>query len=169
MFPTRDPAAFSSLRTKVPPMDIARETPRVLVTDLDTPVVTIDLDRVERNIARVQDIIARSGRGNRPHVKTHKIPAIAAMQIQAGAIGITCQKLGEAAAFIEAGVCDDILISYNIVGEAKTERLMELGLPRQPPRRRRRQRDGAARPQCRGAARRPRPRRADRMRHRLRP
>ena len=126
MFPTRDPAAFSSLRTKVPPMDIARETPRVLVTDLDTPVVTIDLDRVERNIARVQDIIARSGRGNRPHVKTHKIPAIAAMQIQAGAIGITCQKLGEAAAFIEAGVCDDILISYNIVGEAKTERLMEL-------------------------------------------
>ena len=62
-------------------METAREKPPILVTDLDTPVVTIDLDRVERNIARVQDLISRSGRANRPHVKTHKIPTIAAMQM----------------------------------------------------------------------------------------
>ena len=107
-------------------METPREKLPILVTDLDTPVVTIDLDRVERNIARVQDLISRSGRANRPHVKTHKIPTIAAMQMKAGAVGITCQKLGEAAAFIDAGICDDILITFNIVGEAKTERLMDL-------------------------------------------
>lgn len=107
-------------------MDHAREKPPALVTELDTPVVTIDLERVDRNIARMQERIARSGRANRPHFKTHKIPEIARMQIQAGAIGITCQKLDEAAVFIDGGVCDDTLITFNIVGERKTERLMEL-------------------------------------------
>ena len=63
---------------------------------------------------------------NRPHIKTHKIPAIAKMQIDAGAVGITCQKLGEAEVFIDAGVADDILITFNIVGATKTDRLMEL-------------------------------------------
>ena len=48
------------------------------------------------------------------------------MQIDAGAIGITCQKLGEVEVFVDAGVADDILLTYNIVGEAKTERLMAL-------------------------------------------
>lgn len=96
------------------------------VEDLDTPVVTIDLDRLERNIARVHALVSRHGLKNRPHIKTHKIPEIARMQMEAGAAGITCQKLEEAAQFIEAGVCDDILITFNIVGEQKTERLMEL-------------------------------------------
>jgi D-serine deaminase-like pyridoxal phosphate-dependent protein len=93
---------------------------------LDTPSVTILLDRLEDNINRVQKLIAGHGRANRPHIKTHKIPAIAKMQIDAGAIGITCQKLGEVEAFVDAGVADDILITYNIIGEAKTERLMAL-------------------------------------------
>ena len=88
--------------------------------------VTIDLDRLEANIKRVQGMIAASGKGNRPHIKTHKIPAIAKMQMAAGAVGITCQKLGEARAFIDAGAADDILITFNIVGESKTNRLMEL-------------------------------------------
>jgi D-serine deaminase-like pyridoxal phosphate-dependent protein len=96
------------------------------VEDLDTPVVTIDLDRLERNITRVQTLVSGYGLKNRPHIKTHKIPEIARMQMEAGAIGITCQKLEEAAQFIDAGVCDDILITFNIVGETKTERLMEL-------------------------------------------
>lgn len=96
------------------------------VEDLDTPSVTIHLDRLEANIARVQAMVDARGIGNRPHIKTHKIPAIGKMQIDAGAIGLTCQKLGEVEAFVNAGVTDDILLSFNIVGDKKTERLMEL-------------------------------------------
>jgi D-serine deaminase-like pyridoxal phosphate-dependent protein len=96
------------------------------VADIDTPAVTILVDRLEENIARVQALIASHGRGNRPHIKTHKIPAIAKMQLSAGAIGITCQKLGEVEVFVDAGIDGDILITYNILGEAKTERLMAL-------------------------------------------
>lgn len=96
------------------------------VEDLDTPSVTIHLDRLEANISRVQSMVDRRGIANRPHIKTHKIPAIGRMQIEAGAVGLTCQKLGEVEAFVRAGVTDDILLSFNIVGERKTERLMEL-------------------------------------------
>jgi D-serine deaminase-like pyridoxal phosphate-dependent protein len=96
------------------------------VTQLDTPCVTIDLDRLEANIARAQAMVGKVGMENRPHIKTHKIPAIGRMQIEAGAIGLTCQKLGEVEVFIDAGVTDDILLTFNIVGEAKTERLMQL-------------------------------------------
>lgn len=98
------------------------------VEDLDTPAVIVFLDRLEANIARVQRLIARQGIGNRPHVKTHKIPAIAHMQMQAGAVGLTCQKLGELEVFIDAGVCDDYLLSYNIIGPRKTDRLMRLAV-----------------------------------------
>ncbi len=96
------------------------------VSDLDTPCVTILLDRLENNLARIQNLVSQSGKALRPHIKTHKIPAIAAMQIAAGAVGLTCQKLGEAEVFIDAGVTDDILITFNIVGAAKTGRLMDL-------------------------------------------
>jgi len=96
------------------------------VEDLDTPAVIVFLDRLEANIARVQSLIARQGIGNRPHIKTHKIPAIAQMQMQAGAVGLTCQKLGELEVFVDAGVCDDYLLTYNIIGAHKTDRLMRL-------------------------------------------
>ena len=94
--------------------------------DLDTPAVTILLDRVEGNIRRVQALVAGHGMANRPHIKTHKIPAIGKMQVAAGAVGITCQKLGEVEVFADAEVADDILLTFNIVGEPKTNRLMEL-------------------------------------------
>ena len=87
-----------------------------------TPSVVIDLDRVERNIARVQAACDAAGIANRPHIKTHKSPILAQMQRDAGAKGITCQKLGEAEVMAEAGF-DDILISYNILGEEKLGRL----------------------------------------------
>ena len=96
------------------------------VDDLDTPAVVIHLDRMEENITRVQQMIARHGLKNRPHIKTHKIPAIAKLQMDAGAIGLTCQKLGEVEVFIDAGICDDFLLTYNIIGERKTDKLMEL-------------------------------------------
>ena len=96
------------------------------LSELDTPAVTILLDRMEANISRVQRHLDRHGVGNRPHIKTHKIPAIARLQVEAGAVGITCQKLGEVEAFVDAGACDDILLTFNILGDAKTERLMAL-------------------------------------------
>src|ERR1043165_6153346 len=94
-----------------------------LVAELDTPAVVIDLDIVEANIRRAQETLASHGLANRPHIKTHKIPALAKMQIEAGAIGITCQKLGEVEVMADAGVADDILLTYNVLGEAKGERL----------------------------------------------
>jgi D-serine deaminase-like pyridoxal phosphate-dependent protein len=96
------------------------------ISDLDTPAVTVDLDIMERNLKRVQAHLSKHGIGNRPHIKTHKIPALGKMQMAAGAIGITCQKLGEVEVFAEAGVADDVLLTYNIVGWLKTERLVAL-------------------------------------------
>jgi D-serine deaminase-like pyridoxal phosphate-dependent protein len=90
-----------------------------------TPAVVVDLDRVERNIARLQAACDAAGVANRPHIKTHKSPALARMQRDAGAKGITCQKLGEAEVMADAGL-DDILISYNILGEEKLGRLAAL-------------------------------------------
>jgi D-serine deaminase-like pyridoxal phosphate-dependent protein len=97
-----------------------------LARDLETPAVTVHVDIMEDNIRRVQAHLARHGIGNRPHIKTHKIPAIGKMQMAAGAMGITCQKLGEVEVFVDAGVADDILLTYNILGRAKTDRLMAL-------------------------------------------
>src|SRR3954462_9697546 len=97
-----------------------------LVADLDTPAVVIDLDIVEANIRRAQEKLASHGLNNRPHIKTHKIPALAKLQMDAGAIGITCQKLGEAEVMADAGVAGDILLTYNILGDAKAERLAAL-------------------------------------------
>ena len=99
------------------------------VADLETPTVTVRLDVMEDNIRRVQAILSRQGLGNRPHIKTHKIPAIGRMQMAAGAIGITCQKLGEVEVFVDAGVAQDVLLTYNVLGRAKTDRLMAL-IPR---------------------------------------
>lgn len=87
-----------------------------------TPCLMIDLDVVERNIARGQAYCDAAGVAARPHIKTHKNPQIAAMQQKAGARGITCQKLGEAEVMADGGL-DDILITYNIIGEEKTGRL----------------------------------------------
>jgi len=97
-----------------------------LVADLDTPAVVIDLDIVEANIKRAQDTLSGHGLANRPHIKTHKIPALAKLQIEAGAVGITCQKLGEVEVMADAGAADDILLTYNVLGEAKGERLAAL-------------------------------------------
>jgi D-serine deaminase-like pyridoxal phosphate-dependent protein len=95
------------------------------VASLDTPVATVDLDAVERNIARMQGYCDEHGLDFRPHIKTHKLPAVAYMQVRAGAVGITCQKLGEAEVMQAAGL-GDILISFPLVGAAKAERLAAL-------------------------------------------
>jgi D-serine deaminase-like pyridoxal phosphate-dependent protein len=93
-----------------------------IAREYGTPAAVIDMDRVERNIARIQAACEAAGVANRPHIKTHKSPVLAKLQIAAGARGITCQKLGEAEVMAEAGI-DDILISYNLIGEEKMARL----------------------------------------------
>ncbi len=93
--------------------------------ELDTPVAVVDLDRLEANIARLQKYLSEHGIANRPHIKTHKIPAIAKMQMEAGAVGVTCQKIGEAEVMADAGLTE-IFLPYNILGQAKLDRLMAL-------------------------------------------
>ena len=93
-----------------------------IAREYGTPVAVIDMERVERNIARIQATCNEAGVANRPHIKTHKSPVLAKLQVAAGARGITCQKLGEAEVMAEAGI-DDILISYNLLGEEKMARL----------------------------------------------
>lgn len=92
---------------------------------VETPAVLIDLDIVERNISRCQEQCDRLGVTVRPHIKTHKLPLLAQAQLAAGAIGVTVQKIGEAEVMADAGI-DDILITYNIIGERKLERLRRL-------------------------------------------
>ena len=93
--------------------------------NLDTPVLTADLDRVEHNIQKVQSYANKHGLRNRPHAKTHKLPFIAHLQMRAGAVGIACQKLGEAEAMAAAGLTD-IQIIVPIVGRRKIERVTQL-------------------------------------------
>lgn len=97
------------------------------IHDLETPSVLIDLDRMERNIQRMQNYCNEHGLDFRPHIKTHKIPDIARMQLEAGAVGIACQKLSEAQVFIDAGI-QNIQIPYNIVGSQKTARLAAMAI-----------------------------------------
>ncbi|KRP87614.1 alanine racemase [Bradyrhizobium pachyrhizi] len=93
-----------------------------IAKEYGTPCAVIDMVRVERNIARIQKACDEAGVANRPHIKTHKNPMLAQLQIKAGAKGITCQKLGEAEIMADAGI-DNILISYNLLGDEKMARL----------------------------------------------
>lgn len=95
------------------------------IHDLETPAVLIDVGRAEANIARAQAHADRHGLKLRPHIKTHKQPYWARKQVAAGAVGITCQKIGEAEVMADAGL-SDIFLPYNILGRAKLERLLAL-------------------------------------------
>ena len=93
--------------------------------DLDTPALLFHLDALERNIAEMASVAREAGVRLRPHTKTHKAPAIARMQVEAGAAGITVAKLGEAEVMIGAGL-DDVLVAYPLWGESKLARLRTL-------------------------------------------
>jgi D-serine deaminase-like pyridoxal phosphate-dependent protein len=80
---------------------------------------------MERNIREWQSTVDRRKVRFRPHVKTHKIPEIARMQMRAGACGIVCAKVSEAEPFAAAGV-RDICIAYPVFGEVKWRRIAEL-------------------------------------------
>ncbi|MEB3103151.1 alanine racemase [Ferviditalea candida] len=93
--------------------------------EIDTPAVVIHEDIMRENVKRMQDFCEKNGYRLRPHIKSHKIPEIAHLQMDQGAAGITCQKLGEAEVMIDHGI-KDILIYYNIIGSKKLERLSGL-------------------------------------------
>ncbi|OLP62074.1 alanine racemase [Xaviernesmea oryzae] len=95
------------------------------IADLSTPRPIIDEGRLAANIARAQAYFDEHGIAFRPHIKTHKIPALAQAQVEAGARGINCQKITEAEVFADAGF-EDILITFNILGHEKIERLQAL-------------------------------------------
>jgi D-serine deaminase-like pyridoxal phosphate-dependent protein len=92
---------------------------------IDTPAVVIDLDVVENNLHTFQAYCDEHDIGLRPHIKTHKLPSLAKAQMDTGAVGITCQKIGEAEVMAAAGI-DNILITYNILGASKLARLRRL-------------------------------------------
>ena len=92
------------------------------VDDVDTPTLIVDLDAFERNLDLMANAVHGAGVALRPHAKSHKCPDIAFAQIERGAVGICCQKVGEAEAFVAAGV-RDVLVTNEIVGEKKLVRL----------------------------------------------
>jgi D-serine deaminase-like pyridoxal phosphate-dependent protein len=95
------------------------------LSELDTPALLIDLDAFERNLALMSGEIAAAGVAWRPHAKGHKCPAIAHKELAAGAIGVTCAKLGEAEVMAASGV-RDILVANQVVGPIKARRLAAL-------------------------------------------
>ena len=98
-----------------------------MTSRIETPAVLVDLDLARRNVEKFQAYADRHGIRVRPHIKTHKLPYMAEMQLEAGAIGITCQKVSEAEAMVAASDrITDVLITYNIIGEEKLARLARL-------------------------------------------
>jgi 3-hydroxy-D-aspartate aldolase len=92
------------------------------IEDIDTPVLMIDMPAMERNLQRMAALCKQAGVAMRPHAKAHKSPDIAKMQIEAGAVGVCCAKLGEAEVLAHGGV-PDILITTPVIGIPKLMRL----------------------------------------------
>jgi D-serine deaminase-like pyridoxal phosphate-dependent protein len=95
------------------------------VDDVDTPTLVVDLDAFERNLDLMANAVRGAGVALRPHAKSHKCPDIALAQIERGAVGICCQKVGEAEAFVAAGI-RDVLVTNEVVGEKKLARLASM-------------------------------------------
>lgn len=97
------------------------------IMSIDTPAVLVDLDIAKANIERFQAYANEHGLRVRPHIKTHKLPQVAELQLAAGAIGITCQKISEAEAMVAGSAAiRDVLITYNILGTEKLRHLRAL-------------------------------------------
>jgi D-serine deaminase-like pyridoxal phosphate-dependent protein len=95
------------------------------MVDVDTPALILDLDRFDANLRRMMSTAATAGVRVRPHAKSHKSLQIAHRQVAAGAVGVCCQKLGEAEVFLSGGI-RDVLVTNEVVGTRKMQRLAEL-------------------------------------------
>jgi D-serine deaminase-like pyridoxal phosphate-dependent protein len=93
--------------------------------EIPTPALLLDLDRFERNIARMAAHVRAAGKALRPHAKTHRCPDIARRQVAAGALGVACAKLGEAEVMARAGI-RGLLITTEVVAPAAIRRLTRL-------------------------------------------
>jgi D-serine deaminase-like pyridoxal phosphate-dependent protein len=92
---------------------------------VETPALVIDLDAMERNLARMADYARSQQVRLRPHAKMHKCATLAQRQIAAGAVGVCVQKVSEAEALAAAGVAD-LYISNEVIDPAKLERVARL-------------------------------------------
>ncbi|HEX8697316.1 MAG TPA: D-TA family PLP-dependent enzyme [Myxococcaceae bacterium] len=97
---------------------------RPSLQNLETPAALVDVERVAANLGRVGDYARQHGLRWRPHTKTHKVPELAALQLQAGASGLTVATPHEAT--VMASVSDDVFLAYPPVGAARLGRLMRL-------------------------------------------
>ncbi len=95
------------------------------VSAVDTPALVLDLDAMERNLARMAEFARRHGVRLRPHAKMHKSAALALKQMQAGAVGVCVQKTSEALALAAAGV-NDIYISNEVIAPHKLQQVAAL-------------------------------------------
>ena len=95
------------------------------VAEVETPALLLDLDVAEANIGRLEQITAGTEARPRPHAKSHKCPNLARLQVAHGAVGVCCQKVGEAAALVDGGI-GDVLVANQVVDAAKIGRLAAL-------------------------------------------
>ncbi|HEX7848898.1 MAG TPA: DSD1 family PLP-dependent enzyme [Sphingomonas sp.] len=95
--------------------------------DLNTPVLVVDLDALDRNIAIMSEFAVAKGLKLRPHAKTHKSVDIARRQVAAGAVGLCCAKIGEAEVLADGGITG-LHITSPVVPVAAVERLAQLNL-----------------------------------------
>src|SRR2546423_11514004 len=93
--------------------------------ELLTPTLLIDRDRLAQNIAAMQHVCDQHGVGLWPHIKTHKMVEVAKMQLDAGAKGICCAKLGEAEVMLQSGV-RRIFLAHSLVDPKHAPRLRRL-------------------------------------------
>jgi D-serine deaminase-like pyridoxal phosphate-dependent protein len=115
-----DPNTIDWLSMSLPPAQIGAP-----LSEIDTPALIIDLDAFERNLDTMAAAVGKLGVRLRPHAKTHKSPIIATKQIARGAVGMCCQKVAEAEILVAGGV-SDVLVSNEVVGLRKLERLAAL-------------------------------------------
>ncbi|MCH8912189.1 MAG: amidohydrolase family protein [Planctomycetes bacterium] len=95
------------------------------IDEIETPALIVDLAAYERNLARMAERLAGTDVRLRPHAKTPKSPIIGLDQVAHGAIGVCCQKVGEAEVMVEGGV-RDVMVSNQVVGSRKIARLAAL-------------------------------------------
>ena len=103
---------------------LGRQVGRTL-SEVETPVAVIDLDRLEANLTELQSYVDEHGIELWPHTKTHKSPEIGRRQLELGARGLTVAKTGEAEVFQEAGAAA-ILVHYPPFGQDKWDRLADV-------------------------------------------
>jgi D-serine deaminase-like pyridoxal phosphate-dependent protein len=95
------------------------------VAEIDTPALVVDLDVMERNLARVAGYAKEHALRLRPHTKTHKSVRLGKLQLQSGAVGLTVAKVSEAEVMLGAEP-PDLLLAFPIIGHTKLDRLMQV-------------------------------------------